>query len=65
MQSRILTEWVAEDGRFGLLQWITQKTDLLHSNQVRGVKTSELSSMEQPVPELVPVPVMRCPYRYW
>ena len=61
MQSRILTEWVAKEGRFGLLQCITQKADLLHSNQIRGVKTSELSSMEQPVPELVPVPVMRCP----
>jgi len=26
-----ITEWVAEDGWFGLLQCITQKTDLLHS----------------------------------
>jgi len=53
LQSRIATEWVAEDGR-------------LHSNQVRWVRTSELSSMGQPVPELVPVPVLRsAPYRYW
>ena len=38
MQSWIATEWVAEDGR-------------LHSNQVRRVRTSKLSSMGQPVPD--------------
>jgi hypothetical protein len=47
-QSRIATEWVAEDGS-------------LHSNQVRGVRTSKLSNMGLPVPELVPVPVLCCP----